>query len=77
MPDKVYSAYDRVHISTECLTSAYNSCLQAVWTPAAMTEDIPAEFFSEERSEEEDESAFWQQRPRVTLRFSCPLFGRA
>ena len=26
-----------------------------------MTEDIPAEFFLEERSEEEDEGAFWQQ----------------
>ena len=43
--------------------SAYNSCLHAVWTPTILTEDVPAETSSVEQSEEEGESAFWQQLP--------------
>jgi len=64
LPDEVFSAYDWVHISIERLTSAYSSYLHAVWSPTGMTKDVPAEFSSEEQSEEEDESAFWQQPPR-------------
>ena len=58
LPDEVFSAYDRVHVSIERLTSAYNSFLHVVWTPTTMTEDDLAEFSLEERSEEEDESVF-------------------
>jgi len=42
-----------------------------------MTEDVHAETSVEEWSEEEDESAFWQQPPLVTLTLSCPPLGRA
>ena len=43
LPDEVFSSYDRVYIFTERITSAYNSCLHAVWTPTVLTEDVPAE----------------------------------
>ena len=74
--DEVFSSYDQVHISTKRITSAYNNYLHVVWTPTIMTEDVPAETSSEEWSEEEDKSAFWQQSPPVTLRLSCPPFER-
>ena len=41
--------YDMVYVSTECITSTYNSCLHAVWTPTVLTEDVLVETSSEER----------------------------
>ena len=32
LPYVVFSTYDRVFVVPECITSAYNSCLHAVWT---------------------------------------------
>ena len=59
LPDEVLSSYDWVHISTEHIVSAYNSCLHTVWAPIVMIEDVHAETSLEEQSEKEDESAFW------------------
>jgi len=78
LPDEVFSAYYRVFIFTEHITSAYNKFLHAVWIPPAMTEDVPAESSLEERSEKEDEIAFWHNsHPLATLRPLCPQSGRA
>ena len=61
--DKVFSAYDRVFVAPECIMSAYNNCLHAVWTPRVQSEDIPAKCSSEELLEEEDKPDFWCQTP--------------
>ena len=63
LPDDVFDAYERVFIAHERATSAYNSCLHAVWTPSVQPEDVPVESSSEESLEEEDEPAFWHQDP--------------
>jgi len=34
LPDVVFYSYDRVFVAPERATSAYNSCLHAVWTPS-------------------------------------------
>jgi len=61
LPDDVVDSYERVFIASERATSAYNSCLHAVWTPSVQSKDAPVESSSEELLEEEDEPAFWQQ----------------
>ena len=61
LPDNVFDSYDRVFVAPERATSAYNSCLHAVWTPSFQPEDAQAESSSEELLEEDDEPAFWQQ----------------
>jgi len=68
LSDAVYSAYDRVLVARERITSTYNSCLQAVWTFTVQSEDIPAESSSEEQLEEEDEPEFWRQPPPTDSR---------
>ena len=68
LSDEVFDSCERVFIAPERATSAYNSCLHAVWTPSVQSEDAPVESSSEELLEEEDEPAFWQQDPR---RFTC------
>ena len=47
-----------VFLAPERVTSTYNSCLHAVWTPTVQSEDIPTESSSEEQLEEEDEPEF-------------------
>jgi len=74
LPDEVFSLYDWVYIFTERMTSTYNSCLHAVWAPSVLTEDVPAETFLEEQSEEEDESAFRQQPPSDTKAFMSSIW---
>ena len=59
LSDEVFSAYDQVHISTEHLTSPIIIAFMR-GTPTAMIEDVPTEFSSEERSDEEDKNAFRQ-----------------
>ena len=39
LPDEVFSAYNRVFVAPECIKSAYNNCLHAVWTPSVQPED--------------------------------------
>ena len=68
LPDEVFSAYDRVFVGPERITSAYNSCLHAIWTLAVQPENIPAESSSEELLEEEDEPDFWHQPPPTESR---------
>ena len=50
-------------MASEHITSAYNSCLHAAWTPTVQPEDIPAESSSEKLLEEEDEPDFWRHPP--------------
>jgi len=38
-----FAEYDQVLITTERITSAYNSCLYSIWTPAVQIKDVPAE----------------------------------
>jgi len=63
LPDAEFIAYDRVLVTPECITSAYNSCLHSIWTPTVQLEDVPAESSSEEHMDEEDDQHFWQQPP--------------
>ena len=60
LPD-VFDSYDRVFFAAERATSAYDSCLHAVWTLSVQLEDAQAESSSEELLEEDNEPAFWQQ----------------
>jgi len=57
-----------VFVAQQRATSAYNSCLHAVWTPSIQSENIPVESSSEELLEEADEPAFWQQDPPADSR---------
>ena len=68
LPDAVFDSYDRVFVAQERATSAYNSCLHAVWTPSVQSEDVPVESSLEELLEEEDEPAFWQHDPPADSR---------
>jgi len=69
LPDAVFDSYDRVFVAPERATSAYNSCLHAIWTPSVQSEDVPVESSSEELlEEEEDEPAFWRQDPPADSR---------
>ena len=77
LPDAVFDSYDRVFVAQERVTSAYNSCLHAVWTPRVHSEDVPVESSSEELLEEEDEPAFWQRTPQLIHAPSCLPFGEA
>ena len=63
LPDMAFAEYDQVLITTERITSAYNSCLYSIWTPAVQIEDVPAQSSSEEQMEEENDPEFWQQPP--------------
>ena len=63
LPAETFAAYDRVFISPERITSAYNSYLHALWTPTDLGEDVPAESSLEDQMEEEDDPEFWQQPP--------------
>ena len=60
LPDAVFDSYDRVFVAQEWATSAYNSCLHAVWTPSIQPEDAPDESSSEKLLEDDDDPAFWQ-----------------
>ena len=55
-------------IAQERATSAYNSCLHAVWTPSVQSKDAPVESSSEKPLEDEDDPAFWQQDPLADSR---------
>jgi len=61
LPDNVFDSYDRVFVISEWATSAYRSCLHAVWIPNVQPEDAQAESSSEELLEKDDDPAFWQQ----------------
>ena len=63
MSNAIFSTFTQVTIMTERPTSAYNSCLQALWTPSVMPENVPVESSSEESLEVEDEPQFWRQEP--------------
>jgi len=63
LPDEAFAEYDQVLVTTERITSAYNSCLYSIWTPAIQVENVPAESSSEEQMEEEDDPEVWQQPP--------------
>jgi len=43
--------YDRVLVTPERITSAYNSCMHSIWTPT----DVPAKSSSEEHMDAEDD----------------------
>ena len=58
LPDEVFDSYDCVFVAPEWVTSTYNSCLHAVWTPSVQPEDAQAESSSEELLKEDDEPAF-------------------
>jgi len=58
LPYEVFSSNDRVFVAPERITSAYNSCLYAVWTPSAQPDDAQAESSFEELLEEDDEPTF-------------------
>ena len=58
LPDEVFSAYNRVFVAPERITSMYNNCLHAIWTPTIQPEDIPAESSSKKQLEDEDEPTF-------------------
>ena len=77
LPDAIFDSYDRVFVAPERATSAYNSCLHAVWTPSVQPEDAPAESSSEELLADNDDSAFWQQDPQLIHEPSCLPFGEA
>ena len=68
---EVFLAFDRVFIAPKRITSTYNSCFHAVWTPTILPEDVPVESSSEEQLEEDDESEFWRTPPTTTHRFTC------
>ena len=55
LPEAEFIEYDRVLVTPERITSAYNSCLHSIWTPTVQLEDIPAESSSEEHMDEEDD----------------------
>ena len=55
-------------MAPERITSAYNSCLHAAWTPTVQPEDIPAESSFRELLEEENEHDFWRQPPPTESR---------
>jgi len=61
--DAEYFEYDRVLVTPEGITSAYNSCLHSIWTPTIQLEDVPAESSSEEQMDAEDEPQFWREPP--------------
>jgi len=63
LPDEVFAEYDQVLVTTEHITSAYNSYLHSIWTPAVQVEDVLAESSSEEQRDEEDDPEFLQQPP--------------
>ena len=63
MSDAIFSTFARVTITLERPTSAYSSCLQALWTPSVMPENVLVESSSEESLEVEDEPQFWRQEP--------------
>ena len=77
LPDNVFDSYDRVFVTPEWATSAYNSCLHAVWTLSLQLEDAQAESSSEELLEEDNEPAFWQQPPPTDLEPLCLPYGKA
>jgi len=58
LPDEKFSAYDRVFVTPEMITSTYNRCLHSIWTPTIIPKDIPADSSSEEQMEEEDDPEF-------------------
>ena len=66
LPAETFAEYDRVFVSPERITSAYNNCLHSIWTPTVLGEDIPAEFSSEDQMEEGDDPEFWRQPPPST-----------
>jgi len=68
LPDDVFDSYDRVFVAPERATSAYNSCLHAVWTPSVQPEDTSTESSSEELLEDDDDPAFWQHDPPTDSR---------
>ena len=43
LPDAEFFEYNRVLITPECISSAYNSNLHSIWTPTVQLEDVPAE----------------------------------
>ena len=63
LPDEAFAEFDQVLVTTERITSVYNSCLHSIWTPVVQVEDVPTESSSEEQMEEEDDPEFWQQSP--------------
>ena len=68
LPDDVFDSYDRVFVAPERTTSAYNSCLHAVWTPSVQPKDTSTESSSEELLEDDDNPTFWQQDPPTDSR---------
>jgi len=68
MSDAIFSTFARVTITLERPTSSYNSCLQALWTPSALHENVPVESSSEESLAEIDEPQFWRQEPPTDTR---------
>ena len=50
--------YDRVPVTHERITSAYNSYLPSIWTPTVQLKNIPAESSSEEPIDAKDEPQF-------------------
>ena len=65
LPDAEFIKYDRVLVTPERITGAYNSCLHSIWTPTVQLEDVPAESSSEEHMDEEDDPHFWHQPPLI------------
>ena len=53
-----FAEYDQVLVTNERITSAYNSCLHLIWTPAVQVEDVLAESSSDEQIEKEDDPEF-------------------
>jgi len=58
LPDNIFDSYDRVFVALERATSAYNSCLHAVWTLSVQPEYAQAESSSEELLEEDVDPTF-------------------
>ena len=77
LPDVEFSEYDRVLVTPERISSAYNSCLHSIWIPTVNLEDVSAESSSEEQMDVEDERQFWRQPPLLRPMHSCPQCERA
>ena len=67
LPDVEFSEYDRVLVTPERISSAYNSCLHSIWTLTVQFEDVPTESSLEEQIDTEDEPQFWWQPPPTEI----------
>ena len=68
LPDEFFESFDREFVAPERPTSAYTSCLHALWTPTVQPENVPVVSSSSESYDAEDEPEFWRQEPPVETR---------